>query len=133
MDLAHAGAGIGSELLGDGAGIFSRLREKLRPQIVELGDYVTRIGGVAFAVEHDARFQQLFSRAQRFLNLVDVGCAHGDGARYYISETIGPLLLAIFPSQFIDGLSRLAGDFAVFKSLFLQEGEDGVAVTLILA
>ena len=57
MDLPTVAPEIGGELLGDGAGVFSRLRKKLRPKVVELGDHIPRIGGTAFAVEYYTRFQ----------------------------------------------------------------------------
>jgi hypothetical protein len=54
VDLAKAGAGVGGELLGDGAGIFGRLRKELGPQVVKPGDDVAWIGGTAFAADREA-------------------------------------------------------------------------------
>src|SRR5262249_16615843 len=63
-----------------------------------------------------------------FLNLGDIWCAHDNGAGDNVAKTIGSLLLAVFPSQFVDSSSGLAHDLRVLESLLLQEREYGVAV-----
>src|SRR5262249_20136806 len=63
-----------------------------------------------------------------FLNLGDIWCAHDKGAGDNVAKTIGSLLLAVFPSQFVDSSCGLAHDLRVLESLLLQEREYGLAV-----
>ena len=62
MNLTDLSPRVGGELLGDAARVFRRLGEQLRPQFIELGNYVARVCGPAFAlaVENDAGLYEFF-------------------------------------------------------------------------